>query len=121
MFSLFSQMTWVDCLTITSQHHQSIASAIHFHIPQHCLATSCHASTHTTLYPPPDPPEVEPPPGMGEEAPGMGGVPGMSEPPCEDMPPPDMVVIVMPPSAAHLDSNMPGLKQNLVEASSISE
>ena len=23
MFSLFSQMTWVDCLTITSQHHQS--------------------------------------------------------------------------------------------------
>ena len=50
----------------------------------------------------------------------MGGVPGMSEPPCEDMPPPDMVVIVMP-SAAHLDSNMPGLKQNLVEASSMSE
>ena len=65
---------------------------------------------------------MEPPPGRGEEAPGMGDeAPGMSEPPCEDMPPPDMVVIVMPPSAAHLDSNMPGLKQNLVEASSISE
>ena len=58
---------------------------------------------------------------MGDEAPGMGDVPGMSEPPSEDMPPPGMVLIVMLPSAAHLDSNMPGLKQNLVEASSSSE
>ena len=120
MFSLFSQMTWVDCLTITSQHHQS--SICHSFPYSTTLPSYLVPRQHShNLYPPPDPPEVEPPPGMGEEAPGMGGVPGMSEPPCEDMPPPDMVVIVMPPSAAHLDSNMPGLKQNLVEASSISE